>query len=462
MTPEHDRWPLSYELGAAAQGWQLLLQGHRWDAALQLPQCPAKSRAAIQDTLFWSARHKMEIERLQSWLNQRPPAPAVRALQAVSLAQLWRLLGASTTPAQADLGFAATIVHQAVQAAKHGSPASPADGVLSAASGFLNATLRKVLREHRDLANRLKQQAAHQPELRWNLPKWWVDLLQQDHPGQAHSLLEAINTPAPLCLRINPRTITRDQFVHALKDAGLHHEIASLPQDAPQAVVLARSLDVTRLPGYREGWFSVQDRAAQWAAPLLGPRPGERVLDACAAPGGKTGHLLELAPIHLTALDSDARRLDQVRSNLDRLNLNHPNPVQLRHADARLPTTWWDGRPFDRILIDAPCSASGIVRRHPDIRWLRQVGDLQALAELQYELLAALWPLLRPGGTLLFMTCSVFAREGSQVIDRLLSATASAEVQPMHIPGVDLSARHPVLATHEHDGFYFCLLQRAA
>jgi 16S rRNA (cytosine967-C5)-methyltransferase len=263
-------------------------------------------------------------------------------------------------------------------------------------------------------------------------------------------------------LRVNPRQIGRAEFVQSVAAAYADAGLKFITPDNTLAVMLDRSLDVTHLPGYEQGHFSVQDLAAQHAAALLAPASGASILDACAAPGGKTAHLLELADVQVTAIDQDERRLERLGVNLSRLQLDTLPQAggQIIAGDAANLEAWWDGVPFDHVLLDAPCSASGIVRRHPDVRWLRKRSDLATLAEQQTRLLDALWPVLKPGGTLLYITCSVFRAEGAAVIDQFLARTPEAKPLPMQTGCLEFSAERALLPSADHDGFYFCLLQR--
>ena len=309
----------------------------------------------------------------------------------------------------------------------------------------------------------------HTPLGAWNHPLWWVQRVQHDWPRCWQGLLTEANRRPPMTLRVNARRGTAAAYVQRLAAAGraasvLEHAAGGLAAPST-AVLLAEPCPVQQLPGFAEGEVSVQDAAAQLAAPLLlsgAPlRPGARVLDACAAPGGKTAHLLELAELDLLALDSDPLRLARVQETLNRLQLH----AQLKAGDARRPADWWDGRPFDAILLDAPCTASGIVRRHPDVRWLRRPGDVDALARVQAELLDALWPLLAPGGHLLYATCSIFKAEGQDQIDAFMQrCPAGAATLAPQSPGHLLPSRdnpdqqRPGAALH--DGFFYGLLRK--
>lgn len=282
-------------------------------------------------------------------------------------------------------------------------------------AGLVNALLRRWLRE-RDARNvALNADAV----TRHAHPRWMIDALCADWPLHFDAVLAANNMRASLWLRVNRRRIARAEFAAQLAQSGI---ACTAPEGAPDALILDDSIDVTGLPGYAQGWFSVQDGAAQQAANLLAARDGMRVLDACAAPGGKSAHILECADVELLALDRDPVRLPRMRENLTRLGLH----ADVRAGDAAAPRNWWDGRPFDRILLDAPCSASGIVRRQPDIKLHRRATDLSVLAAKQVRLLNALWPMLKPGGRLVYATCSVFAAENTEPLAAFLAANTDA------------------------------------
>jgi 16S rRNA (cytosine967-C5)-methyltransferase len=413
-----------------------------------LGHVPADLRPGVQALSFHTLRWLGSAGEVRALLAPKTPAPAVDALLVTALALLW--------PDEAPPYSEHVLVDQAVTAARHRTPA---------AAGFVNAVLRRFLRERDAVA----AAARHTPLGAWNHPLWWVQRVQHDWPRGWQGLLTEANRRPPMTLRVNARRGTAAAYAQRLAAAGraasvLEHAAAGLA--APSAaVLLAEPCPVQQLPGFAEGEVSVQDAAAQLAAPLLlsgAPlRPGARVLDACAAPGGKTAHLLELAEPDLLALDSDPLRLARVQETLNRLQLH----AQLKAGDARRPADWWDGRPFDAILLDAPCTASGIVRRHPDVRWLRRPGDVDALARVQAELLDALWPLLAPGGHLLYATCSIFRAEGQDQIDAFMqrwpAGTATLAPQsPGHLlPSRDNPGQQrPGAALH--DGFFYGLLRK--
>jgi 16S rRNA (cytosine967-C5)-methyltransferase len=310
------------------------------------------------------------------------------------------------------------------------------------AKSFVNAVMRNFDRRREALMN----EAEMSPEARWNFPEWWLDRLRAEYPRHWQAIVTAQNAHPPMTLRVNQRRADTAIALERLAEAGCPGR-----QTGPWAITLDRPIPVAELPGFAEGYVSIQDLGAQWAAPLLDVGDGMRVLDACAAPGGKTGHLLELADLELVALDSDAGRLDRVRENLDRLGLS----AQLLAADAGTPDTWWDGRFFDRILLDAPCTASGVAGRHPDGKWLKRPEDMQQLCREQLRLLEGLWPLLKPGGKMLYATCSLFAAENAQQVAAFIARHPEARIEPVDPPG---SREGQLLPDPDSDGFFYARL----
>ncbi|SFU99180.1 16S rRNA (cytosine967-C5)-methyltransferase [Polaromonas sp. YR568] len=433
--------PLWRQLQGAASLLMAVRDGQSMTAALE--DVDGALRPGVQSLGFHALRWLGRAEALRQQLARRPPPPEADALLCVALALIWTEHDAPYT--------AHTLVDQAVEAAKRG------DATQHQAS-FINGCLRRFLRERDELVARTEKS----PQAVWNHPQWWIDRVRKDHPGQWQAILQANNARAPLILRVNERKTTQTQYVRDL--GAVDVEAAPVGK---QGVILAAARPVTGLPGFAEGHFSVQDAAAQLAAPLLleglaAKEPGAKlnILDACAAPGGKTAHLLELADCEVMALDIDARRCERIRQNLGRLGLH----ADIQIGDAGMPDAWWDGRLFDGILLDAPCTASGIVRRHPDVRWLRRPGDIPQLAAIQAHLLKTLWPLLRPGGRLLYCTCSVFRAEGDNQIQTFLTHHTDALLQPSpgHLlpqSGVEATV-FPDNLMREHDGFYYALLEK--
>lgn len=322
------------------------------------------------------------------------------------------------------------------------------------ATGLVNAVLRNYLRK----AQTLLEQAKQDPEASFLHPLWLLNLIKEAWPAEAKAIFEANNTQPPLVLRVNQRRLSRSEYLAQLITQG----IQARPVLGTEAgIILDKPLEVTSLPGFKEGGFSVQDGAAQLAAPLLQLAAGQRVLDACAAPGGKTTHLLELEPklAEMVALDISEDRQQQVRENLRRLAFQ----AEVVVADALAPEQWWDGLPFDRILLDAPCSATGVIRRHPDIKFLREPQDISRLAEQQLTLLKALWPLLKPQGLLLYATCSILPQENQQVIEKFLSGQPEASLSSFELPwGNRLPIGHQLLpGQNDMDGFYYACLRKS-
>ena len=420
-----------------------------------IARVPAELRPGVQALSFHTLRWLGSATEARAQLAPKTPPPAVDALLITALALLW--------PGESAPYPEHTLVDQAVSAARVRTPA---------AAAFINAVLRRFLREK----DTIVQAVRHAPMGAYNHPLWWIERVKRDWPQQWQALLTAANQRPPMTLRINARRGTGEAYVHRLAALGRGATLLDDPALGGQAVVLAEPCPVMQLHGFAEGEVSVQDAAAQRAAHLLlqgglpAPAGGgarSRVLDACAAPGGKTAHLLELAELDLLALDSDPLRLAKVQETLNRLQLHAESKVELRAADARNPKAWWDGRPFDAILLDAPCTASGIVRRHPDVRWLRRADDIHALARIQAELLDALWPLLAPGGRLLYATCSIFLPEGQQQIDAFMQRIppGTGRLDPAS-PGHLLPSRDNALqgvagrSATLQDGFFYALIHK--
>ncbi len=313
---------------------------------------------------------------------------------------------------------------------------------------LLNGTLRTFLRERPAIL----AQARQNPEAFYNHPDWWIEKLRRAYPDRWEQLLEAANVPGPMILRVNARRSSVADMLRALDEAGIE-----AIQVGPAALALAEPRPVQAIPGFEQGWWSVQDLAAQQAAQLLALQPGMRVLDACAAPGGKSAHILELADVHLTALDADARRLGRVRDNLRRLGLEGPS-VETLCADAADLSAWWDGKAYDAVLADVPCTASGVLRRHPDIRWLRRERDIPRTAALQARIVDALWKTVRPGGHLLYATCSIFPQEGE--LQAVQFTRRHPDASRLAAPGQMLPL--PDTETVTHDGFFYALFAKKA
>ena len=395
-------------------------------------------RPGVQALAFQVWRNLGRAQVLRTLLASKPPAPATDALLCVALALVWN---------EADAPYDAfTLVNQSVEALKR-NPATKAH------ANFVNACLRRFLRERVALVAASSQY----PEALWNHPLWWIKRVQKDHPKNWEAILQAANAHPPMTLRVNTQKKSVAAYLELLKTA----EIAVRFSEG-SAIELSKAVAVGQLPGFNEGWVSVQDAAAQIAAPLLlsGLPQEAKILDACAAPGGKTAHLLELSKAHVLAVEMDGVRAQRITQNLSRLGLQ----ATLSVANAALTQTWWDGVLFDGILLDAPCTASGIVRRHPDVRWLRRETDIAQLAQLQKELLTALWPLLKNGGRMVYCTCSLFLAEGQQQIQTFLASHSDATLLPSPghlIPKSPANTNSlPDNRAHDQDGFFYAHLEK--
>ena len=446
--------PLWRQLQGAARVLQQVQQGR--SAGPLLEQVEPGLRPGVQALSYLALRRLGTAQALRSLLaRQRPAAPADSLLCcALALA----LPASADWPSHSARYDAHTLVDQSIEAAKR-------DAATRAQANFINACLRRFLREQTSLL----QQVLQDPLARWNHPPWWVRRLQQDHPQHWQGILQAGNMQPPMTLRVNLRRSSVQDCIALFQQAGI-----GVRQCSDTALELDQARPVHWIPGFLEGLWSVQDAAAQIAAPLLmdglrplhAPSDGQslQVLDACAAPGGKTAHLLELADCQVAALDIDPARCERITQNLTRLGLK----ARVIAADAALPHSWMPKlgiAAFDAILLDAPCTASGIVRRHPDLRWLRREADIAQSAAQQRRLLDALWPLLKPGGRLLFATCSVFRDEGERLVGSFLANNSQAHLLPA--PGHLLpqsTALDDGLRDNQpggHDGFFYALLHKA-
>ena len=434
--------PLWQQLQAVAHALAQIRRGVSGTATLE--NVPSTLRPGVQALLFQTLRQLGRAQALRAQLASRTPAPLPDALLCTALALAWNPDQAPYEPH--------TLVNQAVEAAKKSRH-------LRMQANFLNACLRRFLREREDLVAVTDQDVQAQ----WNHPAWWVKRLQRDHPAHWQDILRANNQAAPMTWRVNTSRITRTELQAQWASQGL----ASIPVGA-QGLVLTQAHSVRDIPGFAEGLCSVQDAAAQCAAQILltdvvaPAMRGLRILDACAAPGGKTAHLLELLDeaSEVTALDIDPQRCERIGQNLQRIGRN----AKVVAADAALTQTWWDGQPFDAILLDAPCTASGIVRRHPDVRWLRREADIDQLARIQKNLLKQLWPLVKPGGRLLYCTCSVFKAEGEMQVKTFVEHNTNARLMPslghLRPQSAATAASLTDNLAGDHDGFYYALLEK--
>lgn len=404
-----------------------------------LDKVEQRDRGLAQDLAFGTARWQPRLALIAEKLLQKPFKAVDRDVEALLLIGLYQLFY-TRIPAHAAIGETVACIDKLKK---------------PSLKGLLNAVLRNAQRESDSIIASLDRD----PVLHSAHPRWLQKALKAQWPEQWQAICAANNAHPPLILRVNRRLGSRDDYLAELRQSGFAAEPCTFSRDG---IRLLQACDVTSLPGFAAGHLSVQDEAAQLAAELLDLAPGQRVLDACCAPGGKTCHLLEAEPAlaGVVAVDLEAKRLVRVRENLKRLNLD----AELIAADGRDTATWWDGQPFQRILLDAPCSATGVIRRHPDIKLTRQPADIPALAQLQGELLDALWPTLQVGGILLYATCSVLPMENSDNIAAFLARTPGAReleinadfgLKPAHgrqlLPQID-----------GHDGFYYAKLSKIA
>ena len=413
------------------------VDGRSLTDALATSRAPtdARDRALLSELTHGALRLLPRLEALTNRLLQRPLKPKDRILGSLLIVGLYQLI-ALRIPDHAAVSatVAATRLLQRPRAV-----------------GLVNASLRRFQRERTELLAAVDQQAA----AHWLMPSWLLQRLRAAWPEQWQALVAASNGRAPMFLRVNLQRINTDDYATQLNAAGIAAE--RLPHQ-PQALRLLQPVATEALPGFSDGLVSVQDAGAQWAAPLLAPQPGERLLDACAAPGGKTAHLLEQAPgqLALTAIDHSAERLEAVQANLHRLGLQ----ARVQVGDATQPHTSWADAPYQAILLDAPCSATGVMRRHPDIKRLRRDADIAPLAQVQAKMLEALWDLLAPGGRLLYLTCSLLPDENQAQIASFLERHSDASEQPLPTTlGVACSHGRQLLPSDQGpDGFYFALL----
>jgi len=421
----------------AAHAVAEVLAGHNLTVSMpkalrKVKAATPQQQAAAQDYSYLTLRFYAEAAAYLKALTPKPVTDErVNALLLVALSQLLH---------STDDDF--TVVNQAVEAAgKTGQ---------RWAKGLVNAVLRNFLRQRAEL----QSQIAQREEVQFNYPQWWIDTLKQQYPQDWQAILQVGNSHPPMTLRVNLRKTDAATYLQLLQSVGI-----AASHLGGTAIQLQHPLPVSKLPYFEEGWVSVQDAGAQWAAPLLDLQPGMRVLDACSAPGGKTCHLLEVNDIELLSLDVEAERLRRVHENLQRLGLQ----AKVVTGDAA-QSDWFDGQLFDRILADVPCSASGIVRRHVDMKWLRRPQDLATFARTQQEILSNLWQMLAKGGKLLYVTCSIFQQENEMQIQQFLTTHADAARLPVAFDVSILPCQHQaggqLLPTSAHDGLFYALLQK--
>ena len=424
---------------AAQVLYEVTRQGHSLDRVLpmaQLASVDARATALLAELCYGTIRWYYRLDAILNQLLERPLRSRDADVHCLLLIGLYQLDQLALPPHAA--------VHTTVQAAH----ALGKDW----AGKLINAILRNFQRQHEQLV----KTACTAPQAKYAHPNWLIERLRADWPADWAAILQANNSRPPFTLRVNGQRLTRNEYLEVLSERSLPAE--RVPH-APQAVYLHRAVAVSALPGFIRGDVSVQDAAAQLAAGLLRLAPGLRVLDACAAPGGKAMHILESEPgVRLTAVDIDPTRLQRITQNLDRLELR----AELVEGDASQPADWWDGHPFARILLDVPCSATGVIRRHPDIKLLRRAEDIAVLGKRQARLLDGLWPLLAPGGMLLYCTCSVLKEENSRQVEAFLARHRDASEQVIDAAwGRGCTHGRQIFPGEDQmDGFYFACIRK--
>ncbi|UUM30653.1 16S rRNA (cytosine(967)-C(5))-methyltransferase RsmB [Vibrio japonicus] len=410
-------------------------KGHSLSNALPAAQQKVRPRdhALLQEICFGALRYLPRLESIANELMDKPLKGKQRVFHHLILVGIYQL------------SFMRIPAHAAVGETVEGTKELKGPRL----RGLINAVLRNYQRNQEEL----DAMAVSHDAGKYGHPSWLLKLLKESYPDQWEQIVEANNNKAPMWLRVNHQYHTRDEYQALLKNENIDSTAHS---EANDALRLAVPCDVTTLPGFDKGWVSVQDAAAQLSINYLTPKDGELILDCCAAPGGKTAHILERTQgCEVVAIDCDETRLKRVHENLERLKLN----AKVICGDARNPQDWWQGEQFDRILLDAPCSATGVIRRHPDIKWLRRGDDIAALAELQSEILDAMWQQLKPGGTLVYATCSITPQENKEQVKAFLTRTANAQLE-----GSDANnpGRQILPGEEGMDGFYYAILKKSA
>ena len=399
-----------------------------------------RERSFTQNMVLGTLRWQLRLEAIRSLLVKKKLKAKDEDINQLILIGLYQILYMET-PEHAAVGATVDVVSRLKK---------------PWAKGFINGVLRSFLRDKEKIC----EEADLKPSQKYSHPQWFFKAMRKAYPDNWQAILEANNLIAPLTLRINPMAQSRPEFLQALQQQDI---AASAHPFSDQGVTLEQTTDITQLPYFQEGGFSVQDGAAQQAAQILQPQAGERILDACAAPGGKTTHLLEKSDNKalVTALEKDPMRIERLAENLHRLQLD----CEYHVGDAAQPQEWWDQQLFDKILLDAPCSATGIIRRHPDIKWHRTEEDIEELVSIQKSILDALWPTLKPGGQLLYATCSVMPQENGLQMQRFLSQYNDAWEIPLEVTWgakTDYPGKQILPGTEGMDGFYYCLIQKAS
>lgn len=415
---------------------KVIVGGRSLSRAMEaVPPEATDDRALIQEMAYGVLREHHRLSLLVAALLKKPLKEKDGDVQALLLLGLYQLLS--------------------MRVPDHAAVSETVAATAALKKPWARALVNGVLRNFQRRRDELLAEVEKTEEGQWSHPQWLIDALRKAWPEEWQAVLAANNQRPPMTLRLNVDAVSAEEYLDGLKK----HEIeAQCSPITDSAIQLMQAQDVTLLPGFAEGRVSVQDEAAQQAARLLKLEDGQRVLDVCAAPGGKTGHMLELADVEMVAVDIDAERLQRVSENLQRLG----KPAQCVVGDASQPDAWWDGQLFDRILLDAPCSATGVIRRHPDIKVLRQQEDIASLSTLQAQILDAIWPLLKPGGMLLYATCSVLPQENTQQVAAFLERQSNAQHIPLSVEwGRTVEFGQQVLTgTAGMDGFYYACLQK--
>lgn len=403
-----------------------------------LPKIPDNDRALLQELCFGCCRYYPQLQAYTEYLLDKPLRAKDSDVQALLLLGLYQLLH-TRIPDHAAIGETVEVTR---------------DIKKLWATNLVNGVLRNFQRDSGKISDFFSENRAFQS----NHPAWMEGSIRKSWPEHTEHIIAANNQHPPFSLRLNTHKIARSDYLQRLQDTGIN---AKPTPYSPYGITLEQACDPRNLPHFTEGWLSVQDEAAQLSADLLELSPNLHVLDACSAPGGKTGHLLEVEPsLKVTALDVEERRLQRVRENLNRLGVR----ADIRCGDGTQPATWWDGELYDRILLDAPCSATGIVRRHPDIKVLRTPEEIDRLGQLQHQLLQSLWPLLKPGGVLLYATCSIMPKENTRVVEAFLSKQKDASCDTLSADwGMAQTCGRQLLPQVDgHDGFYYARLRKTA
>ncbi|OEF26045.1 16S rRNA (cytosine(967)-C(5))-methyltransferase RsmB [Vibrio rumoiensis] len=424
---------MNVRAAAAKVLFEVVDQGYSLSSSLPAAQQTIRPRdhALLQEICYGALRYLPRLESIVNELMDKPLKGKQRVFHHLILVGIYQL-SFMRIPAHAAVG-------------------ETVEGTQDLRGPRLRGLINAVLRNYQRNQEQLDAQSISHNAGKYAHPSWLLKLLQQAYPSDWESIVEANNSKAPMWLRVNRQHHTRDEYLALLNENEIEAEIHPQAEDALR---LLSPCDVMTLPGFEQGWVSVQDAAAQLSVDYLKPQDGELILDCCAAPGGKTAHILEHTQnAEVVAIDCDDNRLSRVHDNLQRLQLQ----AEVICGDARYPEEWWNGEKFDRILLDAPCSATGVIRRHPDIKWLRRANDIEALSALQSEILDAMWRQLKPEGTLVYATCSITPQENVEQVRAFIARTTNAQLIGSEIenPG-----RQILPGEENMDGFYYAVLRK--